>query len=106
MKSNQPQPPPTDYTRVAPRPIPSRKTVLFASFCASHIAETEVVTPDVRNPKVLLKTKAPEPLYKLQGRFSLDGRFFVCETLAQGICLWENTPTGYVPKDRLTPIGI
>ena len=74
-----------------------------ACFHAALITETEVVILNVRNSQVLLRTKAPKPLYKAKGSFSLDGRLFACETLTQEICVWENTPTGYSPKERLRP---
>ena len=87
-------------------PVLFRHGKLFfspARFHASFVTEMEVVILDIRNSEVLFQTKASEPLYKPQGCFSPDGHFFVCETLAQEICIWENTPTGYDPRDRLKP---
>jgi len=90
-------------------PVLFRHGKLFfspARFHASFVTETEVIIIDARNSEVLFQTKAPKPLYKPQGCFSPDGRFFVCETLAQEICIWENTPTGYDPRDRLRPRSV
>jgi len=87
-------------------PVPVRRGELFfspARFHVSFVTGTEVVILDARSSEVLLQTEESKPLYKPQGCFSSDGHFFACETLAQEICIWENTPTGYVPRDRLRP---
>ena len=93
-------------TKLESLPVQFRQGKLFfspASFHASFITETEVVIIDVRSSEVLSQVKTPQPSYKPQGRFSPDGRFFVCETLTQEIRVWENTPTGYVSRDPLIP---
>ena len=88
-------------------PVPFRQGKLYfspACFCASIVAENEVIILDVRSSKVLFEKKTAQPSYKkFQGRFSPDGRFFICEALTQDICMWENESTRFVPKASLRP---
>ena len=76
-----------------------------ASFHASFVTKTTVIILDILGSKFLLCTKSPQPLYVPQGQFSPDGSFFMCETLEykHSICIWRNTPTGYVPWSTLQP---
>jgi WD40 repeat protein len=73
------------------------------SFHASFITESEVIILDVQGPKTLFHAKATQPLYRSPGQFSPDGSFFACGTLEHKICIWRNTPTGYVPWSTLKP---
>ena len=87
--------------------IPFRRGKLFfspACFHASFVTDTEVIILNVRSPApVLFETKMAQPQFKLQGRFSPDGRFFACEALTQDICIWENASTRYMPRDPIKP---
>ena len=76
-----------------------------ASFHASFVTRTTVIILDIQGSKFLLCTKSPQPLYMPQGQFSPNGSFFMCETLEykHNICIWRNTPTGYVPWSTLQP---
>ena len=80
------------------------------SFCsasshASFVTRTTVIILDIQDSKYLLCTKSAQPLYMPRGQFSPDGSFFMCETLEHkhNICIWRNTPTGYVPWSTLQP---
>ena len=73
------------------------------SFHASFVTDTEITLLDVRDSKTLLRTEAPQPLYLLPGRFSLDGGFFACGTLEGEIRIWKNAPAGYAPWSGLKP---
>ena len=73
------------------------------SFHASFVTETEIVVVDVQSSKILIHTKTTEPLYNPPGQFSPDGSFLACKTLGNNICIWRNTPTGYVPWSTLQP---
>ena len=70
------------------------------SFHASFVTLTEVVVLDVQDSKLLLAKMAQG--YN-SGQFSHDGCFFACGVLMHEICVWQNTPTGYVPWSSLRP---
>jgi len=74
-----------------------------ASYHASFVTETDVVILDVQDSKTLFRTTVACPLYVPPGRFSPDGRFFVCETLGNEICVWEKASAGYIPRNNLRP---
>ena len=73
------------------------------SFHASFVSWLEVIILDVRGSKVLFHTKATQAPYKTSAHFSPDGHFFACETSKGEICIWENTPAGYVSWSSLRP---
>ena len=70
------------------------------SFHASFVTLTEVIVLDVQNSKLLL-TKMAQGYNS--GQFSHDGCFFACGISMHEICVWQNTPTGYVPWSSLRP---
>ena len=70
---------------------------------ASFVSEREIVILDVPNPKVLFQTKATQLLYTPPGHFSPDGRLFACGVSHEEICIWGNTPDGYVRRNSLKP---
>lgn len=87
-------------------PVPCRDgwfSFSLVSFHAFFVDEIDVIILDIRDSKVLFQTNAGQLLYKGPGHFSPDGRFFACGTLWEGICLRENTSTGYVPRSNLRP---
>ena len=73
------------------------------SLQASFVSETEVVILDVQDSGVLFHTKEGQKLYTPPGQFSPDGSSFACKTSQQDICVWKNTPIGYVPWSHLKP---
>jgi hypothetical protein len=73
------------------------------SFHASFVSQTEVVILDVQDSKILFHTKEDQELYIPPGQFSPDGSSFACKTSQQGICVWKNTPIGYVSWSHLKP---
>ena len=73
------------------------------SLHASFVSETEVVILNLQDSKILFHTKEDQQLYTPPGQFSPDGSSFACKTSQQEICLWKNTPTGYVPWSHLKP---
>lgn len=70
---------------------------------ASFVTEMEVVILNVQDSKILLYTKVAQPLYNPPGCFSPNGCFFACGTLGDEICVWKNTPTGYMAWSTLQP---
>ena len=86
-------------------PIDSRDFNLFSfspvSFHASFVIEGEIVVLDVRDSKLLLQTEFVEVCYELPGQFSPDGCFFISGPFQNGIHIWQNGPTGYVPWSSL-----
>jgi len=86
-------------------PLGGGFTFCSASFHASFVTKTTVIILDIQSSKFLLCTKSAGPFYIRQGQFSPDGGFFMCETLEykHNICIWRNTPTGYVPWSTLQP---
>ena len=70
---------------------------------ASFVTETGVAILNVQDSETIFCTKAARPLYAPPGRFSPDGRFFMCGTLENKILAWENTPAGYVPRNNFRP---
>ena len=73
------------------------------SFHASFVSEVEVVILDVQDSKVLLQTKATQPLYTPPGYFSPQGRFFACGTLQGDIYVWRQTAPDYLPWSSFRP---
>jgi hypothetical protein len=73
------------------------------SLHASFVSETEVVILDVQDSKILFHTKEGQELYTSPGQFSPDGSSFACKTSQQEICVWKNTPIGYVSWSHLKP---
>ena len=74
-----------------------------ATFHASFVTKGEVIILDVHNSKLLLQTKVSRKYGLIPGQFSHDGCFFVYRISDHGICVWENTPTGYVFWSTLKP---
>jgi len=76
----------------------------FSQICfhASFTTGTEVTVIDVQDSKVLLQTNVTLQEYSRPcGQFSPNGCFFACQTLGNEICIWQNTPTGYVLWNNL-----
>ena len=73
------------------------------SFHAAFVTQREVVVLDVQDSKILLCTKAIQPLYDPPGQFSQNGCFLACKTLDHSICIWKNISTGYVSWNTVQP---
>jgi len=71
------------------------------SFHASFVSMMEVVIFDVQGSKVLFQSKEAGAFYS-HGSFSHDGCFFTCSGAGE-IHIWENTSTGYMPRNSLSP---
>ena len=58
---------------------------------------------DLKAPKLLLKSKLIPKLNTgpPQGSFSSDGHFFAYTNTAGGVCVWKDSPTGYLLHQRL-----
>ena len=69
------------------------------SFHASFTSSTEVVVLDIQDSKLLLQVQVvqEDQWHMRPAEFSPDGCFFACGTLEDNICIWQNTPTGYLP---------
>ena len=74
-----------------------------ASFHASFVTEKEIVILNVRDSRILLQVGTTHSSYTPPGHFSPDGHFFACGAGEWDICIWKNTPTGYVPWSNLLP---
>ena len=73
------------------------------SFHASLVTQEQIVVLDVQQSNIIFQTMATQPLYDPPGQFSHDGSLFACKTLDNNICIWKNTPTGYVAWNTLQP---
>ena len=71
-------------------------------FHASFISMAEVVVLDIQNSKILLQTQIIQEFVE-PGQFSPNGHFFTYKTPGDEICIWQNTPTGYLPWGSLRP---
>ena len=59
---------------------------------------------DLKAPKLLLKSKLTPKSNKIlppQSSFSSNGRFFAHTTIGEGVHVWKESPTGYLPYQRL-----
>lgn len=73
------------------------------SFHACFIAGEMVIVLDIQASKPLLWIPRDQVAYQPLGQFSPDGCFFACGVSPWEICVWQNTPTGYVPWGGLRP---
>ena len=82
------------------------------SFHASFATSKGVVVLDVQDSRLLLDIKIPQSpgVHTLRweatqspGQFSPDGCFFAYKISSFKICVWQDTPTGYVPWCNLKP---
>ena len=65
----------------------------------AFILQNMVLIWDARDSKFLLNFKGSS---RLRGfSFSPDGRFFACGVSGQGVYLWKESPTGYIPHQTL-----
>ena len=100
INSSQPQPPLLHLLSSLLVPIEQGVfSFSLASFHASFVSDGEVIILDVQDSKLLLQEEKGR---YWQGYFSPDGYFFASGTLGQ-VCVWQNTPTGYVPQCSLRP---
>ena len=74
-----------------------------ASFHGSFVTTNGVTILDVQDSRTLLSTQVTQQLHTQLGHFSPDGCFFACGTSENGICIWANTPSGYIPWSTLQP---
>ena len=74
------------------------------SFHAAFVTRIEVVILNARGSEILLYTKVSQPpFYISPGHFSPNGCLFACRTSKDEICVWKNTPIGYIPWGILQP---
>ena len=73
------------------------------SFHASFVTRTEAIVLDVQDSKVLLHAQVVCESQKILGQLSPNGCFFAHGISVNGICIWQNTPTGYIPWSSLRP---
>jgi len=81
---------------------PSAKFLFLPSLsCFAFILETTVLVWDAHHSKLLLNSMSTKrPIYMT---FSPDGHFFAYGTDVGEIHLWEESPTGYILLQKLTP---
>ena len=101
------EPPPVE---VASFPVPDGITdanrLLFLPSLSrlAFVLEDEIQVWDVKAPKLLLKSKLTPSIDETsppQSSFSSDGRFFAFTTSGEGVHVWKESPTGYLPHQQL-----
>ena len=73
------------------------------SFHAAFKTKSAVFIYDVQDSKLMLSADGGRLCGFLTKPFSPDGRFFVCNISYDELCIWHNTPTGYVEWSHLKP---
>ena len=78
--------------------MPSYWNFSFSSVSlhASFILKKELIVLDVQSSKILLWTRGAQVDDVAQPCFSADGNFVACIISENRLCVWQNTPTGYV----------
>ena len=101
------EPPPVEVASLpVPDGITDAKQLLFLpslSRLAFFLRDTIQVW-DLKAPKLLLKSKpTPTPFGSFPPRssFSSDGRFFAYTTNTEGVHIWKESPTEYLPYQQL-----
>ena len=102
------EPPPVE---VASFPVPDGITVdakrLLFLPSLSRLAFVFIKTIqvwDLKAPKLLLKSEVTPTAgveFPPHSSFSSDGRFFAYTTVNEGVHVWKESPTGYLPYQRL-----
>ena len=73
-------------------------------FHASFVTRDKVIVLDIQNLKLLFQAQVVWKEYPLpKGQFCANGYFFACGTSEDKICVWQNTPTGYLPWRTIRP---
>ena len=68
----------------------------------AFVLEGAVLVWDTQHSKLLSSVDVGEPR---RMSFSRDGRFFACGTNGPEVYLWKESPTGYVPHQKLVSSG-
>ena len=92
--------------QVSSSPIPAQHGEFSfspVSFHASFVTDTGVLILNVQDSKVLLQTQVFQSHRAEPGQFAPNGSFYIYGVLGDGIYIWQNTSTGYVPWSLLTP---
>ena len=101
------EPPPVE---VASFPVPDgiidAKRLLFLPTPPqlAFVLRDTIQVWDLKAPKLLLKSEVTLGLNKAfppRGSFSSDGRFFAYTTSGEGVHVWKESPTGYLPYQQL-----
>lgn len=87
---------PLDIVSSFPTKVDENFSFSPESFHVSFIAKKELVVFDVQDSQVLLQIRGAQMDDIGQPQFSADGHF-VAWTSVNRVCVWKNTPTGYVP---------
>jgi len=66
------------------------------SLHASFILNEEFIMLDVQGSQILLQTRGAQADNLEKPCFSADGNFVACKISENRVCVWKNTPTGYV----------
>ena len=74
----------------------------YASSCLAFILPGVVLIWNVRDSKFLLNSSV-DTEYSRSKSFSPSGYLFACETASTAICIWKESPNGYVPYQQLSP---
>ena len=72
-----------------------------ASFHASFVTRTGAIVLDIQSGRILLHNQLDWHGWKKLGQLSPDGSIFAHRTSETRICIWQNTPTGYLPWSSL-----
>jgi len=73
------------------------------SFHGSFVTQDEAIVLDIQDSRLLLQTQVVQTGSIQLGQFSPNGCLFACGISKDMICVWQNTPTGYLPWRTLRP---
>ena len=103
------EPPPVEVTSLpVPDGITDAHRFLFLPSLSrlAFVLRDTIQVWDLQVSKLLLKseltcTPDPDRRFLPQSSFSSDGRFFAYKTNGDGVHLWKESPTGYLPYQQL-----
>ena len=98
------EPPPVEVASLpVPEGITDAKQLLFLPSLSrlAFVLKDTIQVWGVKAPKLLLTAPAPDEWYKIHSSFSSDGHFFAYTTPGEGVHVWKESPTGYLPYQWL-----
>ena len=102
------EPPPVEVAFLsAPDGIVDANRLLFLPSLSrlAFVLGNTIQVWNLKAPKLLLKSEVTPQFYKAlppQSSFSSDGHFFAYTTSNEGVYVWKDSPTGYLPYQWLS----